>query len=271
MNKFDFNIHFPVISNSEGDVDKIISNDFELNLCDLNNCYDIHFKELKENIDSGNFMLFNPNVFDDDISGFIGKVQEDFNNSTFTWLLDFRRSDIFELIEKALLQGVSMFKFHSYQQLIKESDYELILSTAKYIQKLGKPICIDTSFGSPSMYKYDNLKFVLYLLEEINNVPVVLLHSGGARVLDAMLIAEAKANVYLETSYSLLYYLGSSVEKDLSFAYKKIGSKRIIYGSDYPYMPMRETFDKTMKFFYENNFNDNDIDNILYKNAINIG
>jgi predicted TIM-barrel fold metal-dependent hydrolase len=117
------------------------------------------------------------------------------------------------------------------------------------------------------MYKYDNLKLVCAVADQVNNTPILVLHSGGNRVLEAMLIAAEKQNVFLETSFSLSYYKGSSVENDIAFAYKKIGVERVLYGSDFPYVSIQESINVHHQFLEKHSFSTNDIEKIMFKNA----
>ena len=59
-------------------------------------------------------------------------------------------------------------------------------------------------------------------------------------------------------SFSIPYYAGSSIEKDLAFAYKKIGANRIIYASDHPYIPHQEALDAAISFCQANGFDSED-------------
>ena len=116
------------------------------------------------------------------------------------------------------------------------------------------------------MYQYDNLRLAAFLLEEITSIPVVLLHSGGARILEAFLLAGACPNVYLESSFSLPYYIGSSVEQDMAFAYKRV-SEKVIYGSDFPYVDMATSLKTFLKFVKDWEFTDAEIEGFLSLNV----
>jgi len=83
--------------------------------------------------------------------------------------------------------------------------------------------------------------------------------------LEAYLLADACPNVYLETSFTLPYYLGSSVEQDLAFAYKKI-DERVIYGSDFPYVGLDKSENIFEEFVQKWGFTDSQIDGFLNNN-----
>ena len=89
-----------------------------------------------------------------------------------------------------------------------------------------------------------------------------------------MLLALDKKNIYLDTSFSLPYYIGSSLETDYAFAYKKIGTHKILYGSDNPYVNPAISLKAHMSFFEKYNFSPKEIEDILYNNSqkiINVG
>ena len=85
-----------------------------------------------------------------------------------------------------------------------------------------------------------------------------------------MLLALDKSNIWLDTSFSLPYYIGSSIEMDYAFAYKKIGLERIVYGSDTPYLNSENAQQIHLEFFQKFNFSDNDVENIMCNNALNL-
>jgi predicted TIM-barrel fold metal-dependent hydrolase len=79
-----------------------------------------------------------------------------------------------------------------------------------------------------------------------------------------------KKNVMLDTSFSLNYYLGSSIEKDYAFAYRRLGAKRVLFGSDVPYVNFENVFSEQLDFFNRFGFSSEDLENIFYKNAMRL-
>lgn len=233
---------------------------------ELLTCFKYHLPALKEKIDAGNFMLFNEKLSPVEAAVFTSAVRKEFPQARFTVLGNIHNQAEADRLESLKKAGIDAVKFHCYFQEIDESDFPKVLALARVAVDLEMPIFIDTSYGSTGMYRYDNLKLAAFLLEEITTVPVVLLHSGGARVLEAFLLADACPNVYLETSFSLPYYLGSSVERDLAFAYKKI-SERVIYGSDFPYVDMGTSISKFMTFLKSWGFSEAHIEGFLNTNV----
>jgi len=260
---FDCNIHLPC--GREG-LDDRWCDEGSMGQQELLNCFEYRLPTLKEKIDAGNFMLFNEALSAPEASVFTSVVRETFSEARFTVLGNIRNQAEADRLESLKKAGIDAVKFHCYFEKIEESDFPKVLALAKVAVDLEMPIFIDTSYGSAGMYRYDNLRLAAFLLEEIKTVPVVLLHSGGARILEAFLLADACPNVYLETSFSLPYYLGSSVERDLDFSYKKI-SERVIYGSDFPYVDMDTSISKFLTFAQNWGFSDLQIDGFLNANV----
>ena len=79
------------------------------------------------------------------------------------------------------------------------------------------------------------------LAREFSGVTIVLAHSGGFRALDAFMVAKANANVVLDVSLTLRYFPGTSAERDLAFACRRLPAGRVIYGSDFPNIGIDES------------------------------
>ncbi|HEY7773173.1 MAG TPA: amidohydrolase family protein [Marinagarivorans sp.] len=129
-----------------------------------------------------------------------------------------------------------------------------------------RPIFICTAVGSPKMYSIDPLKVASAVANKVSS-PVVLAHAGGAKIIEAMLIADAHEHVFLETSFSLPYWLGSSVEQDTAFAIKKIGAHRFLYGSDAPFCSEQKALDAHYAFFDRHGVDADSIGKIMCTNA----
>ena len=269
MQIFDFNVHFPC--SLQNSVNETIKDENTLSLQDLHSCYSYHFDTFKNNIQAANFMLFNQNIFfEADLTDFIQTIKYDFKNSLITALIDFRKHNALQYIDKAIAEGIDCIKFHSYNQNISEADFTEIVKICQYAEAKGVMICIDTSYGTSKMFVYDNLKLACFIADFVTKIPIVLLHSGGKRVIEAMLLADDKKNIFLDTSFSLPYYLNSSIETDFAYVYRKIGSKRVLYGSDAPYVNIHKNIETTIAFLEKHRFSQQEIEDILFHNAQNL-
>ena len=253
---FDWNVHLPC---GKTDLDEQLLDEGSMQLPDLIRCFNKHYSSLSKNVSACNFMLFNSKMSHDDISDFSQHVKSKMPGSLLTILVDFDFKKAASYVDNLKRAGVDAIKFHCYFQKISQQLYDKALEVSIEASKRNMPIMIDTSYGSVDMYQYDNLKLAAYILRQVKNVPVVLLHSGGARAMQAMLLAESCSNVFLDTSFSVTYYKGSSIESDLAFAYKRIGLGRVLYGSDFPYVSLEDSVDSTRNFLIRNEFSTNQI------------
>jgi len=75
------------------------------------------------------------------------------------------------------------------------------------------------------------------------NLKMVLAHSGGFRLMDAFLVAKSHHGVHLDLSFTPVYFKGSSVAADCSFLCRRLPAGRVLYGSDFPSVPFRDSMD----------------------------
>lgn len=152
------------------------------------------------------------------------------------------KNAVIELERAVNSLGLRGLKLHPRLQEFSPNDSRIV-PVIKRAGELGIPIVFDAFPQGPGLIEdilplnYDRLA------KEVPKARIILAHSGGSRVLDALIVAKANANIYLDISYSMLYYQGSSVAKDFIFAIKKIGVERVIYGSDFPELGIRESFE----------------------------
>ena len=171
----------------------------------------------------------------------------------FTWMPDLRRADALPRVRKAAQAGFRGLSFHSYLQQIRIEDHGLVAALAVAAESTGLFNGFCTAYGSKRMFDYHSLPLVAHLMEQLRG-PVFLYHAGGARVLEAMLMCEMWPNLHLETSFSLSYWLGSSVEGDIAFAMRKLGPERVLFGSDAPFMPLAVALKDHNEFFAKHSF-----------------
>ena len=264
---FDFNIHLPM---GDDGLDRRHEEDLQMKVSDVSKAIDFYAEDLKT-IQSANYMLFNQyiteNVEFNSEFNMLVKSDRIHDHSTFTLLLDFRHPNVRQHMRDARQQGVFGIKFHSYIQKIQEEDFADIVSLCEYAQELGMFICIDTSYGTINLYKYDNLRLAVEVADRIKSAPIVLLHSGGARVLEAMLIADMQENIYVETSLTIPFYDGSGLWKDIAYTYRKLNCDRVLYATDFPYITFERSFETHTRFFTEFDFKAEEIEKIMYMNA----
>lgn len=263
MKVFDFNRHLISKDELTKDVQKTIDLDKSMDAEEMVR----RINGIDDGIDGGNMMLFNEAAFESagDFENFFSSLQPN-GLASYTLLFDFRRKDVVSFVEMINATLLHAVKLHPYQQQIREDEYAGILKTLQKVD-IQKLILIDTSYGSLDLFTFHPLKLAAYLAKHLPH-KIVLLHSGGAKIIDAMLIAEANANIYLDTSLSLEYYIGSSVGEDMMFAYKKVGAERVLYGTDRPFFGFAPQ--QCAELFEGYGFGSNAIERIMYDNAIEL-
>ena len=190
------------------------------------------------------------------------------NSQIFAYcsLADFTRQDSFERLQILVSRGIKAVMFHPYLQNLTREKWSAAVAFAREAQKLGLFLCVCTAYGSERIYDIEVLPFAKVIVESVD-CPVVFSHGGGRQVLDAMLIADKYPNTFLETSFSLSYWLGSSVETDFAFAMRKLGAHRWLYGSDSPFITMEKALADHLFFFERHHFKDSEIERIMSGNA----
>ena len=245
---------------------EMIEEDLSLEGTDLLKRYEEVITRQEEGFEGGNIMLFNEQITEGDIEEIKKLSTANSKKIMLTLLASVDRIDSYKKLERLHNSGIRSIKFHSYQQEISAKDYDKYITISTWAEELNMPIWIDCSYGSSKMLKYDNIELLIKVADKVKEIPIIALHSGGARILETLLIAESFENIILDTSLSLPYYINSSIENDLAFTYKKIGCNRVIYGSDQPYVNAKESFTVTSSFLKKYEFDANEIEKIMYSN-----
>lgn len=256
MKIFDSNIHLPVLNTQ---FETQIESELSLTLDESIE----RISSLELNLNGINIMIFNTK-FNDHLS-LKNSTLEKFENVSITQLLDIETFEISNYLNK-----VNAFKIHPYHQQLDSTKYNKLVEVCSEIQRYNLPICIDTSYGSNDMYKIKPLEIACILAKEIKNIPIILLHSGGLKCMEAMLLVLSNDNVFLETSFTYNYYYKSNISIDLKYIYNKIGPNKIIYGSDRPYVNYKDQLFQIKNLFKELNFEKKEIEKIFFKNSIEL-
>lgn len=133
--------------------------------------------------------------------------------------------------------------------------------------KLDVPVLIDAfPDGTFLMDGFDPLEYAS-LAKKCPKTRIIWAHMGGIKVLEFMLLAKRLPNVFLDTSYTLLYFRGSSVSRDLIYAMKSMRYSKIFYGSDYPDRCLEESLLMTIDQMEDAGMSEIDREKILYSNA----
>jgi len=255
--KNDFNIHLPPIGMYESEIESFDS------LLDKDNLERLRDHASSNNVVSGNLMLFSKRLSSEDIS----KVNNFFPGFLKTALLDPYLPDLDAYVGWCVARDIKLFKFHPYFQRLGADAHIKVLEAARTICRHGGGLVICCSYGTKYLYAIDSLKLLTeILIEDFFTGPIVALHSGGRRFLDVMAIAQETPNLFLDTSFSVPFWEGSSVEIDIVFGLKTLGSTRFLYGSDFPYCSMEESESSLCRMMDQANFDEADFNNVFRDN-----
>ena len=105
------------------------------------------------------------------------------------------------------------------------------------------------------------------LADKAPETRIAMGHAGGHHIIDAVMIAKACKNIYLDLSFSLLFYQDSSVLHDLSFAIRSLQGKKLFWGTDYPDRSYAATVEMSLAAFEGFQLTDVDKKAILSKNV----
>ena len=168
-------------------------------------------------------------------------------------------------LEKAFHKGIKIIKILPYEQKITREEYPYVLEIAKSAKEKEMLLTICSTYGSKLIYDTNGIELAAFIKKKVD-IPIILAHGGGPKIFDAMSLALEYEDIFLDLSFSIKYWWGSSVIDDYAFALKKLGSKRIFYGSDYPYINFDESLGYLLRFIKKYKFSENDKNNMLYYN-----
>ena len=92
---------------------------------------------------------------------------------------------------------------------------------------------------------------------------------GGHYVLDFMMLAKRLENVYMDLSYSLLYYKENSTINDIIYSMKSMKFNKIFYGSDYPDRSIMNSYKMSENILKRHGLNDIELGKVFFSNSNN--
>jgi len=163
--------------------------------------------------------------------------------------------------------GLKGLKLHPRLQNLDQTHGEAIVYLVAAARDLGIPVLIDAFYYGAASYLLDPLQLIASLSPAVPHSRIIVAHMGGHKVLDALMIVKQNPNLLMDISFTPLYFEGATVEKDISFAIRKLGPERLLFGSDFPQMDMRKSLDKALKLLDGAGFDARQKDLVLGSNA----
>jgi predicted TIM-barrel fold metal-dependent hydrolase len=199
---------------------------------------------------------------------------EDFSKATskYTNLKSFvninpNKANADQILKRSVQEfGYIGLKLHPRLQKINVNDLSTI-RLVNFAGELGIPVLIDAfPDGTSLMQGFSPLHYA-YLAKECQNTKIIWAHMGGHYVIDFMMLAKRLPNVYMDCSYSLLYYRSSSVTKDMIYAMRSMKFDRIFYGSDYPDRSIALSLEMSIDCLKENDIGESEMAKLMGENA----
>jgi len=155
-----------------------------------------------------------------------------------------------ELKEAILKFNLKGLKLHPRLQKFEPWDYR-ILPILEIAAQLNIPVLFDLFLRDVEAAKLNNPFAYDAIAKRLPELNIILAHSGGCYLTDAMNVAKMNRNIYLDISYSLIYYQNNPIYKDFVTLIRKIGVNKFIYGSDFPEMDIFTYYEKSKEVLKE--------------------
>jgi predicted TIM-barrel fold metal-dependent hydrolase len=167
-------------------------------------------------------------------------------------------------LKNVLSLGYVGIKLHPRTSSIDLTD-DMLPLVIREANELGLSVmlCSYLYTNRPPFNTFDMLADMVYKLD---GAKLMLMHSGAVRLLDAIELGRAFPNLLLDLSLTICKYPESSLDMDISFAFRHF-DRRISIGSDYPdfsLKALRGRFD-----FFAEDISIEKAENIAFKNILN--
>ncbi|MCE5330132.1 hypothetical protein LLG07_07370 [bacterium] len=225
-------------------------------------------KKIIEDNDISNLIVTNKLAFDYDWNIGNGKLLNsnlcrEINSLYYSYILTpdaYFTYDFEKYVKKAFTDGVRLFRFFPKHHLFYINDYYMkkifrLLSENKF------PVMIDLKELDITGNKYFEINILERILDENKEMPVILETSLKQCMFDRYYfpLLEKFKNLYLEVSGMLLI-------DQIEGYVEKFGSKRLIFGTDYPYLAAELSANRILL----SEMNKSDKENIAFNNIDNI-
>ncbi|MBN2384734.1 amidohydrolase family protein [bacterium] len=160
-------------------------------------------------------------------------------------------------------------KLHPRFQKFGLSD-ERVVGLVRSAAEHGLPVLIDSFPYYPDYYPEISPAAFHELARHAPEATIIIAHACAHRVIEAMFVAKANPNVYLDMSFSLLYFRGSSVIDDLVYVLRGLQGNKVLYGSDYPDRGLARSLELTLEVLEPYHLDKVIIDKFLHDNAASL-
>ncbi len=164
------------------------------------------------------------------------------------------------------LQGL---KLHPRFQGVSAADSRLVPLVEKAAE-LDLPIAIDAFLWKPTPLQLQLPINIDAVCKRVPEAKVIMTHAGGFHFLDALAVAVANDNVYLDVSASLTYFHDTPFEEQFIFVLKQVGAQRVVFGSDHPQEPLKPCYERSKAILQQHGFCEDELAWIFGKTLLSI-
>lgn len=208
-------------------------------------------------------------LLDEDSLGELVDARDRSEIFSLVFLVDPLREDAEQRIERAAETGAVGIKLHPYQQKMGDAeDFPRIARILRRAERHDLVTIIDAAYGETRMFNYNGVRLG-HAMAKVVDSPILLAHGGAVKVLDAFSAAVTFDNIYLDTSFSLPYWEGSSLVQDYAFAMDKMSMDKWMWGTDMPYMGIEESFESVKGVLTKYDLTEH-AEALLYENAVDL-
>ena len=166
--------------------------------------------------------------------------------------------------------GAKAIKLHPRLQKFSHKNISIINPIAQCCGDLGIPLIFCSFCGGESLYNSNPLELTHEVAVKNSATKIVIAHAGSHRPIESMLIQKSCSNIYMEFSFTPIYFRGSSVNIDLEFILGKCDPRKILYGSDSPEASMQDSIDWMLETLNKHKMPLDSINNIFFNNSIEL-
>ena len=172
-----------------------------------------------------------------------------------------------KLIQRYLQSGASGIKLHPRLHNYKADDLDCI-NIIQQAGDMGLPVLIDC-FPDGKNLALGNIPAIFSrIAEQCPQTKIAIGHAGGHHILDALMVAKYYHNVFLDLSFTILYYQNSLLKSTINFALNSIKYERVFWGTDYPDRSYGMSVDLVINEFKSMEIPEDQLGRILSKNAL---
>ena len=143
--------------------------------------------------------------------------------------------DALESFEEWVSSGrIKGLKLHPRRQGFSMADIDTTVELTSMAAKAGLPTLVDCFPYGKGALRDDSLEIIEALSERVPDANIIIAHMGGIRILDALILARTSYTIFMDLSLTYDVYRGSHIEQDIFYAVRRLGTSRVLYGSDYP-------------------------------------